>query len=609
MAVHDPTGTYRAQVDEIARKVRGEAPDPMKSATASLGGELAEGAGTAMSRAVPDVAPSLMKAPSGATPFAGAAAEAAPTAGDAASDTARILGKYAMKTGDGGAPDAAPPVAPMSAQPPAPQAPPMAAPAKPPGLVVTGQNSSWQRTKNEQRQTTGLAEEDKAKVDAANESAISASDKANTEDFAAKATQFWHEFGRLSEQEKRQIAQRATLQEQERRYDESLNGAYKKLDETAARPIDPSQAFAGEKGWYAFMAGFGDVLRNVGAALAGQRPVADPGATLDQLVERSVNLQMAQKKADYEAGRIGVDRLTADRETTRHRLGVVLTQLADTQLQKAHTEQEYQALGALRAKGEAIVADARAKAAAATARQETTGYTTSDVSGGTVTKGIPKPTSGLDQINTMLDIEKKRLELSNAALDQQDAQSVSATIGKQVSPERAKQLRDGIKGINPQMAKLDSTMQALKAQLEINGATFDRNTGKVTWPKDVSGVSTIRWTDIPVPGGENITTDASRLDKQQAFLKELVTTDTTGAVASAEQMPAFQQVVGGTKHNETQYKESVENFAKYLVERRNGYLAPLGEDGIRLYRHVEQGARQGLAPSAKPIGTLPEGRR
>jgi hypothetical protein len=249
--------------------------------------------------------------------------------------------------------------------------------------VTTGTTSSWQ--KNESRQTTGMVDEDKAKVDAANEATAVAAEKANTEDYAAKATQYWTEFGRLSEQAKKQVAERAVLQEQEARFNESLNSAYKKLDETAARPVDPSQAFAGEKGWYAFMAGFGDVLRNVGAALAGKGPVADPGATLNALVERSVELQMAQKKADYEQGKISVDRLTADRETTRHKLGVVLQQLAATELGKAKTQEEYQALGALKAKGDAIVADARAKAAAATARQETTGTTISQ--GGSTTKG------------------------------------------------------------------------------------------------------------------------------------------------------------------------------------------------------------------------------
>lgn len=606
--VNDPTGEYRAQVDEIAKKIAGVPPDPMAGAVASAAGALTEGAGSAMVRA--DVPAPLMAGPrTGAVAVeAPPAPGAAPAAGDAG--LVRSALKTALKpqpepTMPGG--DAAAPGVQPSGSAPAPSP----ARASSPPIVTTGTTSQWQKTENTQRSSTGIADADRPGVQAANEASVKAAETANESDFAARANQLWSEWGRLSEQEKRKIAERSALQEQERKYDEALSRAYRKYDEDAMRPIDPAQAFAGEKGWYAFMAGFGDVLRNVGAALAGRGPVADPGATIDGLVERSVNLQMAQKEQDLKAGRLNIDRFTADRETVRHRLGVVLSQLAQNELNKAHTQQEYQALGALKAKGDAIVADARAKGAAALARQETVGSTTSTTSGSTVQKGIAPMggAGGLNAISKMLDIEKKRLELSNAELDRQDADSISATIGKRVSPARAKELRDAVKQIDPQMAKLDSTLQALKAQLDINGATFDRNTGKIVWPKDVSGVSAIRWTDIPFPGGENITTDASRLDAQQAFLKELVTTDTTGAVASAQQLPAFQTVVGGGKHNETQYKESLENFARYLVERRNGYLAPLGADGIKLYRHIEQQARQGLAPSAKPIGTLPGGQR
>jgi hypothetical protein len=298
--------------------------------------------------------------------------------------------------------------------------------------VTTGTTSSWQ--KNESRQTTGMVDEDKAKVDAANEATAVAAEKANQEDYAAKATQYWTEFGRLSEQAKKQVAERAVLQEQEARFNESLNSAYKKLDETAARPVDPSQAFAGEKGWYAFMAGFGDVLRNVGAALAGKGPVADPGATLNSLVERSVELQMAQKKADYEQGKISVDRLTADRETTRHKLGVVLQQLAATELGKAKTQEEYQALGALKAKGDAIVADARAKAAAATARQETTGTTISQ--GGSTTKG-PAMGAGTsaDTLKAML-AARDIGELRRSGLTEEEYQKQAADLAEKGAKQR-----------------------------------------------------------------------------------------------------------------------------------------------------------------------------
>lgn len=412
MAVQDPDGTYRAQVDEIAKKIHGVPPDPMANATASLGGavlgQVADAAGTAVKTAT-DAAPMGSVAPvmPALTP---PAAPVAPAVGGMA--PAPSIVKTAMKGGPEQPAEPAPPGAPAPAlSAPAPPTPPTSAP-----LVTTGTSSTWQRSKSSQ--TSGMADEDKAKVDAENEAAIGKAEESNQADFASKATQYWNEFGRLTEQEKKQVAQRAVLQEQERKFDEAIQSKFKELDETASRPVDPSQAFAGEKGWYAFMAGFGDVLRNVGSALAGQRPVADPGATLNALVERSVEMQMAQKKADYEQGKLSVDRLNADRETTRHRLGVVLQQLAATELGKAKTQEEYAALGALKAKGDAIVADARAKAAAATARQTVT--SDSQVSGGGVTKGPAAMGGGAGGIEGFSKIlsTRKQLEEQGATPEQ-----------------------------------------------------------------------------------------------------------------------------------------------------------------------------------------------
>ena len=610
--VNDPTGEYRKQVSEIAQKIAGVPPNPMAGATASLGGELTQGTGEAMARA--DVAAPLAAGPrTGAMAVAPVAPAPAPAA--AANTDAGLINRAlttAMKPQpEGGMPPggAAPGLGGASRPATPPQAPTGASLGP---LVTTGTTSSWQRQKGSQTSTSGLAEADRPRVEAANEGAVKAAETANTEDYVSKATQYWHEFGRLSEDAKRQIAQRATLQEQERRFDESLNAAYRRLDETAARPVDPAQAFAGEKGWYAFMAGFGDVLRNVGSALAGKGPVADPGATLDALVERSVNLQMAQKKADYEAGRIGIDRLTADRETVRHRLGVVLQQLATTELAKAQTEQAYQGLGAVKAKGDAIVADARAKAAAATARQETTSTTDSQVSGCT-TQRERQPAGGgasLEQLSKILDIEKKKLELRNAQLDSATTEDVSAAIGKEVSPERAKQLRDTVKENAVPLAKLGSFMQGMKEQLRINGATVNWETGQVQWPKDLSGVSAVKPSDVLGKDlGEAFNTNEDQLRKQMAFNKELLTTDTTGAVATPEQAATFEQVLGGAARNEDAYKSSVERAVKYLVSRRHGFLTAMGTEGSALYKATEDKLRNAQQAKMNELGTLPEGRR
>jgi len=612
--VNDPTGEYRAEVESIAQKIAGVPPNPMAGATASLGSELAGGAGGLAKADVPTTALGV-PSPAGAAPMPpGAIAEPPKPAGDRGK--VETVLKYAMKPqpeggmpagGDGGAPGAPP-----STTVPQPQ-PPIGAP-QPSPLQVTGTTSSWQRQESNQRSSSGIAEADRGKVEAASEDAVRAAEKANSENYVAQATQYWHEFGRLSEQAKKQVAERAVLQEQERAFNGRIEAAYKKYDEDAARPIDPSRAFAGEKRAYAFMAGFGDVLRNVGAALAGKGPVVDPGEVIDSLIEREVNLQMAQKEQDLKAGRMSIDRFTAERETIRHRLGVVLTQMTQNELDRAQNQQAYQALGALKAKGDAIVADARKNGAIALARQETISQGTQTNTGGTTQRETRTAggAASLDQISKLLDIEKKKLELESAQLDRLDAQEASRITGNNMSPQRLEKLRATLKENAAPMAKLDSFLGAIQSQLEVNGATIDRNTGEIKWGEDVEGVGYGKLHEMGPVGeslAEGLNTKGLQLKKAQEFLSQLVTNDVTGAVSTLQQDAVFKDAVGGASNNPEAYKQALERLAKFAIERRNGFLAPLGQDGIRLYRHNEALARKGLVPSAKEIGTLPEGRR
>lgn len=608
--VQDPDGTYRAEVDQIAKKIAGVPPDPMANATASVGAELVGAPGTAVSKA-DAVAPTpglglgdfrIMDPPS----------KPAQQGGDAGAIRGAL--KTAMRVeGPGGMPAGEPAPAP-AAQPAQPPQQPLAGAGMGP-LVTTGSTSSWQRTDNTQRSSSGIAEADRPKVEQTQEAAIQSAEQANEADFAARANQVWSEWGRLTEKAKQQVAERSVLQEQERAFNQKLESAYKKYDEDARRPIDPAQAFAGEKRWYAFMAGFGDVLRNVGAALAGKGPVVDPGKVLDDLVERSVQLQMAQKEQDLKVGRISIDRFNADRETVRHRLGVVVSQLAQTELDKAQNEQAYKALGAVKAKGDAIIADARAKGAQALARQETIAETNGLTTGGSTERARASAGgASLDQISKMLDIEKKQLELRNAQLDSATVDDVSSAIGKNISPERAKQLRDTVKENAGPLAKLSSFMAGMKEQLRINGATVDWETGKVVWPKDLSGVSAVKPSDVlPGPIGKSVreafNTSEEQLNRQKAFNKELLTTDTTGAVATPEQSAVFDIVLGGDMRNEEAYKSAVESAVKHLVARRHGFLTAMGDDGSKLYKATEARLKNAEGAKLKELGVLPEGRR
>lgn len=225
-------------------------------------------------------------------------------------------------------------------------------------------------------QTSGLNAADKKRLDAANADATQAQYEADQAALRARTEQVNAEWARLSDQEKAKLAEEAARKREEQEMTERVDTQTRKMEELTARVPDPSKAFAGDAGWYAFMAGFGDSIQNFGAALTGRGPVANPGATIDRMISRSVALQTEQMEREFKAGRITADQLTAEREYVRAQLSAVGKQLADTQLSKARTEEEKLGLGAMGQKFEADRKAAIAKNAAATARSQQTSVTT-----------------------------------------------------------------------------------------------------------------------------------------------------------------------------------------------------------------------------------------
>lgn len=236
--------------------------------------------------------------------------------------------------------------------------------------VVQGAPTGGGVTSTNSWQTTGLAPADRKRVDAANQAAVDAQSVADKAALDARTEQVNHEWTRLTDQEKQKLAEEAMRKGQEADLTMKVDAQTRKMQEITARPIDPSRAFQGDAGWYAFMAGFGDSIQNFGAALAGRGPVANPGATIDRMIDRSVQLQTAQKEQDFKAGRITADQLGADRDYVRAQLSTVGKQLADTQLLKARSEEDKMGLKAMSSKFDADTKAAIARNAAATARQQ-----------------------------------------------------------------------------------------------------------------------------------------------------------------------------------------------------------------------------------------------
>jgi hypothetical protein len=418
--IHDPTGEYRAEVKTIAQKLMGTPPPAMAGAVAenspaapeapllSVGAPVSpSGQAVVASDALPPIVgtpvPPAPREFGGVQVVGGAARPGLPLAAvvpQAPRAPAPVTGDAKQAIGGAlagqGAPEfAPPPVRSLVSPTPAAGATPVSDergggygggdPYAPRYTQQGGTGPGVQVT--EQSTTQGLTKADRAKVDAANEAAVKSAEQSDKEDLLARSHAFLSEWQRLDEVTRKQIVEKSALDEQEKFYNERLENQYAKLDADAARKIDPSEAFAGDAGAYAFMAGFGDAIQNFGAALSGRGPVADPAARIEGIINRSVRLQTEQKQADLEAGKISANRLEADREHVRFKLATVGKQMADTELERAHTKDEYMALGAMKKKMEAIQADARAKNAAATARQESntrTQQTTPGTAGGAV---------------------------------------------------------------------------------------------------------------------------------------------------------------------------------------------------------------------------------
>lgn len=607
--IHDPTQEYRAEVDQIAKKVAGIAPDPMASATASLGGDLVGGAGAAVSKT--DVPTPV----AGISDFKITEPPAAPasSAADGSGNVGRILGKYALKPQEeSGMPaGGAAPAQPSAPQPDQRPQPPTGAPGP---MQVTGTTSTWQRQKGTQSSSSGIAEADLPKVQEAQDASFKASEEANEANYAAKANQLWDEWGRYSEDAKKRIAEKSVAEEQERAFDQKVQSAYQKYDQDAARPIDPSKAFAGEKRWYAFMAGFGDVLRNVGAALAGQRAVADPGATLDAMVDREVNLQMAQKEQDLKAGRLSIDRFTADRETARHKVGVAISQLAQAELGKAQTKQAYAALGALKKGADATVADARAKGAQALARQETKSESDTQVSGGSTERGLV-PVGGVNP-----ELALKQAQVKQAQLEEMDSDEVARIIsvpdedGKQrpVSVKRAKAAVDGASDLAVKLPRADVAEQQLEnvlKELGVPAGAYNRDTGTIDWSKagDLKGAGAVdsrTWLKEgpigAVASGTGLQySDPDKVTDASAALQESITFMTTGATATKQQQETFRKQAAADLRNEQAVKDNLSRTASQIATQRKSMLSG-NPDATRLYEHNRKNGNVSGAPSLKP---------
>jgi hypothetical protein len=390
--VIDPSGSYRKEVDEVATKLG------FKQAVAGLAG----------------VAPPM---PATAPITAAEAAPLQPTAADLAALGGAPPPGTPMKTMEQPLSAGAGPVTPMplplgTAE----QHPlvPLGAPATPPGSLVTDAErqsltanpadlAGLRRGLAEQTHgaapvgpaqppaqpsrapygakppmgmsgaavtTTGLSDADRARVDATRGTAIEDTEEAHRARLEADTERVNAQWNSLTEDAKGKLAEQAALKLQEDAFTQKIAQNHQRLESDLSRKVDPGKAFAGDAGYYAFMAGFGDSLQNFGAALAGRGPVANPGETINRIINRSVQLQTEQKEQDFRKGRVTAEELTAERETIRAKQLTVGRQLTENMLAKEKNADRRAELTAAGKFIDAERSDAIAKAAEASAQHE-----------------------------------------------------------------------------------------------------------------------------------------------------------------------------------------------------------------------------------------------
>lgn len=429
----DPSGEVRAEAEDIAAKLMPTPAAPETPAAPTL--------------MPPPVTTERANAWQAAQP-----ADTAPAPTPAAPDTIQPI------------PSLPPVPVPAAISAPAPRPAPV--PAK--GLVQSGQGITQARSE------TGIVGEDRAKIEAANADVQQKTEAADVEAVRARTEQLNAEWDNLQADEKAKLAESDLLKKREQRFDQLFEAKQKENEAIAARPVDGSTAMGSEAKFYAFMAAFGDSVQNFGAALMGRPGNANPGATVDRIVQSAIQNQMAQKEAEFKAGQISANQLEAERERVRLNISALGEQMAKIRLAKAKTEGEKLGLGALEKKFAADRADAAAKNATALARQETTQETIANE------YAVPKPMGPGKWTPT-----------------DQESQALSALLGpkweenfekgmnsKVVAGENGASVQQAI----PMIHEMDQDIATLKSLAAANGGTIPTK-GLIKIPEALRGVS------------------------------------------------------------------------------------------------------------------------
>lgn len=189
--------------------------------------------------------------------------------------------------------------------------------------------------------------------------------------------------------------------------------------------------------------------------------------------------------------------------------------------------------------------------------------------------------------------ELAKLKYGQAVTEQLNADQAAKIIGHAVTPDELKEIKTNAQQIGHDVAEVSEAQQNYVNYVEFMGGTVDKKTGVPTFPRDLNGVSAVRATDVPVPFGEEISTDASKLNDLADLLKESVTNRMTGANSNVRQDKTFEKFAGGSLHSESEVKANATALGKMLWAKQQSHYAR-DPDAARLYQYgANKGASSG----------------
>lgn len=280
----------------------------------------------------------------------------------------------------------------------APGGPLAASPSLEPQVINVPAGAPQTTTMNEAT-TSGLSKEGKAAVGAAYSAANKSQGEADAATIEATTSIRHHAYDTA-------VANQAALQgkvdaeEKEKKTRDALvSDELRRIQERNAQPIDPKAAFKQDgMGAYAMLASIGTAISNIGMRAEGQQG-EDVLKPINDIIDRSVKLQLAQKQADFESGRLTLAAYQSQAQETTSHLYALASQLTLAQAKVADTEEEKMGIKSLAATLQAKRDAAATTAATALADHKTSVWKQSTKPGAPAQTMIMPPGGNDDAIN------------------------------------------------------------------------------------------------------------------------------------------------------------------------------------------------------------------